>query len=77
MTGVTRMTRGLDHSFPQKFQNFPSFQVLAKSASKMSLKVFLKGKKAFLDFKKQKVQKVEESGFFQRSLIVHGFGTKI
>ena len=25
MTGVTRMTKGLDHGFRQKFEIFPSF----------------------------------------------------
>ena len=38
--------------------------------------VILESHKAFLDYKKQKVEKVEKSGFFQRGL-VHGFGKKI
>ena len=40
--------------------------------------VILESHKAFLDYKKQKVEKVEKSGFFQRGLeLVHGFGKKI
>ena len=31
---MTRMTRGLDRGFRQKFENFLSFQFIAKSASK-------------------------------------------
>ena len=37
--------------------------------------IILESQKAFLDYKKQKVKKVEKSGFFQRGL-VHGFGQK-
>ena len=37
--------------------------------------VILESHKVFLDHKKQKVEKVEKSGFFQRGL-VHGFGKK-
>ena len=37
--------------------------------------VILESQKAFLDYKKRKVQKVEKSGFFLRGL-VHGFGKK-
>ena len=35
MNGVTRMTRGLDRGFRQKFENFLSFQFIAKPASKI------------------------------------------
>ena len=35
MNGVTRTTRGLDCGFRQKFDNFLSFQFLAKSACKI------------------------------------------
>ena len=38
--------------------------------------VILESQKTFLDYKKQKVKKVEKSGFFQRGLIIHGFGQK-
>ena len=38
--------------------------------------VFQESQKAFLDYKKQKVKKVEKSGFFPREL-VHGFDKKI
>ena len=37
--------------------------------------VILESQKVFLDYKKQKVKKVEKSGFFPRGL-VHGFGKK-
>ena len=37
--------------------------------------ITLESHKAFLDYKKHKVEKVETSGFFQRGL-VHGFGKK-
>ena len=37
--------------------------------------VILESQKAFLDHKKQKVKKVEKSGFFPKGL-VHGFGKK-
>ena len=36
----------------------------------------LEPKKAFLDYKKQEVQKVEKSTFFQKGL-THGFGPKM
>ena len=40
--------------------------------------VILESHKAFLDYRKKKVEKVEKSGFFQRGLeLVHGFGKKI
>ena len=42
------------------------FIFLARSTSKMCLTLFQQVKKAFLDYKKQKFQKVEKSGFFQR-----------
>ena len=35
MNGVTRMTRGLDRGFRQKFENFLSVQFLPKSACKI------------------------------------------
>ena len=37
--------------------------------------VILESQKAFLDYKKQKVKKVEKSGIFPREL-VHGFREK-
>ena len=68
MNGVTRMTRGLDQGFRQKFENFLSFQFLAKSACKIKcLTIFWKGKKkSALDYKNKKLKKAEDSGFFQR-----------
>ena len=36
--------KGLLHGFGQKFENFPSFLLLAKSASKMCLTIFSKEK---------------------------------
>ena len=42
MTGVTRMTKRLDHGFRQKFENFLCFYFLAKSASKICLTLFQK-----------------------------------
>ena len=59
MNGVTRMTRGLERGFRQKFENFLSFQFLAKSACKIKCvrKYSGKVKKASLDYKKQKVKK--------------------
>ena len=38
--------------------------------------VIPESRKSFLDYKKQKVKKVEKSGFFQRG-IVHGFDKKL
>ena len=38
--------------------------------------VILESQKAFLDYKKQKVKKVEKTGIFPKGL-VHGFGKKI
>ena len=53
------MTRRLDRGFRQKFENFLSFQFLAKSACKIKCvrKYSGKVKKASLDYKKQKVKK--------------------
>ena len=39
--------KGLLHDFGQKFENFPSFLLLAKSASKICLTIFKKEKKRF------------------------------
>ena len=39
--------KGLLHGFGQKFENFQSFILLAKSASKISLTIFQKKKRVF------------------------------
>ena len=41
------------------------FLFLARSTTKV-FDVILESQKAFLDYKKQKLKKVEKSGFFQR-----------
>ena len=56
--------KGLVHGFGEKFENFPSFFFLAKSASKMCLKIFQKGKKLFQTMKKRKL-KSQKLEFFQ------------
>ena len=40
MTGVTKMTKGLDNGFRQKFEILSMVLFLAKSASKMCLMLF-------------------------------------
>ena len=55
--------KGLLHGFGQKFENFPSFLLLAKSASKMCLTIFQKGKKVFLDSKIRKSKKLKNWDF--------------
>ena len=77
MNGVARMTRRLDSGFRQKFENFLSFQFLAKSACKIKCVRQYSGKekKASLDYKKQKVKKSRRLRIFLKGL-VHGFGQK-
>ena len=59
----------------QKFEIF-SMLIFGKINQQNVFDVILESQKAFLDNKKQKVEKVEKSGFFPRGL-VHGFGKKI
>ena len=54
---------------------FPRFLIFGKINQQNVFDVILASQKAFLDYKKQKVKKVEKSGFFPREL-VHGFGQK-
>ena len=49
---------------------FPCFLIFGKINQQNVFDVILESQKAFLDYKKQKVNKVEKSGFF------HGFGKK-
>ena len=46
--------------------NFSMFFIFGKINQQNVFGVILESQKAFLDYKKQKVKKVEESGFFQR-----------
>ena len=55
---------------------FPCFLIFGKINQQNVFDIILESQKAFLDYKKQKVKKVEKSGFFPRGL-VHGFGKKI
>ena len=54
---------------------FPCFLIFGKINQQNVFDVILASQKAFLDYKKQKVKKVEKSGIFPREL-VHGFGKK-
>ena len=62
MTGVTRMTKGLDHGFCQKF-----VFIFGKMSQQNVLDVILESTKCSQTIKNRKLKKVEESGFFQRS----------
>ena len=62
MTGVTRMTKGLDHGFHQKF-----VFIFGKMSQQNVLDVILESTKCFQTIKNRKLKKVKESGFFQRS----------
>ena len=66
MTGVTRMTKGLDHGFRQKFEIFHVF-IFGKMSQQNVLDVILESTKCFQTIKNRKLKKVAESGFFQRS----------
>ena len=54
---------------------FPCFLIFGKINQQNVFDIIPESQKAFLDYKKQKVKKVEKSGFFPRGL-VHGFGKK-
>ena len=53
------------HGFGQKFEIFHVF-IFAKINHQNVFDVTLESQKTFLDYKKQKLKKVEKSGFFQR-----------
>ena len=57
--------KGLVHGFGQKFEIFHVF-IFAKINHQNVFDVTLESQKTFLDYKKQKLKKVEKSGFFQR-----------
>ena len=56
--------------FLVKHLEFFHLFIFGKISQKNVFDIILESKKAFLDYKKQKVKKVEKSGFF------HGFGKK-
>ena len=66
--------KGLVHGFGQKFEIFHVF-IFCKISHQNVFDIILESQKTFLDYKKWKVKKVENSGFFPRGL-VHGFGKK-
>ena len=57
--------KGLVHGFGQKFEIFHVF-IFGKINHQNVFDVTLESQKTFLDYKKQKLKKVEKSGFFQR-----------
>ena len=64
------------YGFDKNFQIFPCFYIWQDQPAKC-VRHFLESKKASLDYKKQKVDKVEKSGFFIFPKgLVHGFGKK-
>ena len=50
----------------KKIWNFFHVVIFGKINQQNVFDVILESQKAFLDYKKQKVKKVDESGFFQR-----------
>ena len=56
----------------QKFEIFSMFSYFGIINQQNVSDIILESQKAFLDYKRQKVKKVEKSGFFPRGL-VHGF----
>ena len=54
---------------------FPCFLIFGKINKQNVFDIILESQKAFLDYKKQKFEKVTKSGFFPRGL-VHGFGKR-
>ena len=73
-TGI--FPKGLVHGFGKKNWKFFHVYIFGKINQQNVFNIILESHKAFLDYKKHKVEKVETSGFFQRGL-VHGFGKKI
>ena len=63
------------HGFGKKIEIF-HLCILGKISQQNVFDVILDNQKAFLDYKKQKVKKVEKTGIFPKGL-VHGFGKKI
>ena len=62
--------------FLVKHLKFFHLFIFGKISQQNVFDVILESKKAFLDYKKQKVKKVEKSGFFQIKGLVHGFVKK-
>ena len=58
-------SKELVHGFGKKFEIF-HLCILGKISQQNVFDVILDNQKAFLDYKKQKVKKVEKLGFFQR-----------
>ena len=58
-------SKELVHGFGKKIEIF-HLCILGKISQQNVFDVILDNKKAFLDYKKQKVKKVEKLGFFQR-----------
>ena len=52
----------------QKLEIFPTFLIFCKISQQNVFDVILESQKAFLDYKKQKVKKVEKSGFFSKGV---------
>ena len=63
MTGVTRMTKGLDHGFRQKFEIFPCF-IFGKMSQQNVLDVILESTKCFKTIKNRKLKKSKNQNFF-------------
>ena len=58
-------SKELVHGFGKKIEIF-HLCILGKISQQNVFDVILDNQKAFLDYKKQKVKKVEQLGFFQR-----------
>ena len=58
-------SKELVHGFGKKIEIFHLY-ILGKISQQNVFDVILDNQKAFLDYKKQKVKKVEKLGFFQR-----------
>ena len=69
--------KGLLHGFGQKFGNFPSFLLLAKSASKICLTIILERKNVFLDSKIGKSKKLKNRDFSKGGTLVYGFSQQV
>ena len=59
------LSKELVHGFGKKIEIF-HLCILGKISQQNVFDVILDNQKAFLDYKKQKVKKVEKLGFFQR-----------
>ena len=67
--------RGWGWAIGQKFEIFSMFSYFGIINQQNVFNIILESQKAFLDYKRQKVNKVEKPAFFPRGL-VHGFGKK-